>query len=481
MTTFVILAAGRGTRIGRAGEHLHKALVPLAGRAVISHLIGLAPKDANIVVCTGYRDDQVTTYLKMAHPSHDITIQHVAGWDGPDGGPGWSLLAAEPHVEGDLIFTSCDTLWSPLDWNRLPGSWLGVADLPVGTAPERWCRVGSSGGRQWVADKCSEPEGGFVHTGMGQVAEDDLHVFWYGLRIAGLVQGERQMSAGIRCVDFDLHKIDWTDVGDADSFATAVSRFEGYDWSKTSEATYVLPEEGRVVKFWGSEATSISQLQRAKILEDVGPMVLDAAPNWLAVEFLPGRPPTHHEMVAVLRHCEDIWVPFPGGVLFLENFYRDKSYDRAAMLEDPLSRAQVLQALSKIDWAVLAAGARPTRIHGDLTFGNMLLDHETLRVFDPRSDFADLWHVGDQRYDLAKLLSGCYVDWDAARHGDFRPPECGDAAAQIIRLYCEHQHLENVEMLAALCLLSSAPLHPAPFDKILVDRGLRLLARVGGR
>src|SRR5689334_1684934 len=99
--------------MGRAGESLHKALVPLDGKAVISHQIALAPPGARIIVCTGYRAAQVQDYLELAHPDLEVTYVVVKGWDQPGGGPGHSLLAARPLLAAgeDLIFTSCDTLW----------------------------------------------------------------------------------------------------------------------------------------------------------------------------------------------------------------------------------------------------------------------------------------------------------------------------------------------------------------------------------
>src|SRR5690348_1231518 len=120
--------------MGRAGDSLHKALVPLDGKAVISHQIGLAPPGARIIVCTGYRAAQVRSYLV------------VKGWDQQGGGPGHSLLSVQPLVmaDEDLVFTSCDTLWHP-DEELWQGnvSWAAVAPVPAGTAPERWCRITS--------------------------------------------------------------------------------------------------------------------------------------------------------------------------------------------------------------------------------------------------------------------------------------------------------------------------------------------------
>ena len=131
--------------MGRVSELLHKALVPLAGRAVLSHLIELAPRSAKIVVCVGCRADQIREYVALAHPQLNVTFVDVADWDQPHGGPGASLLAAKDVIDGDLIFTSCDTLWQQDQtlW-QTDHSWAGVAPIPAGTPHARWCRVGLS-------------------------------------------------------------------------------------------------------------------------------------------------------------------------------------------------------------------------------------------------------------------------------------------------------------------------------------------------
>lgn len=472
MTTFVILAAGRGTRIGRTGEYLHKALVPLGGKAILSHLLDLAPPDAEVVVCTGHRADQINTYLRIAHPRRPVRTVYVDDWDVPGvGGPGWSLLAARKHVRGDLIFTSCDTLWAPMEY--APGSWLGVAPLPVGTAPERWCRVIPEGDRVLVADKVSSPAGGWVHTGMGQIAEESLREFWDGLSHGTTVGNELQMSSGFGAVSkIRCHPIDWTDVGDAEAYHQAVELHDGYDWSKTNEATYLLPEEGRVVKFHSDLAVASAYQQRAERLCSVIPKVLETSENWTATQYRL-RTDDEVEMRDLLRWAEEhLWRrSYHAPAYELAEFYADKTYERIYML--PVSLAdRARQALLPIDWSRLYSGVRPTFMHGDLTRGNMLLDHEGVWLFDWRPTPV---HWGDQRYDLAKLWSGCRVDWETARRGDFRPPARGPEDEKVLAQFCEERGIQDVPIIAGLCLLSSAPLHPAPFDEILVTRGVKLL------
>ena len=137
MTAFVVFAAGAGTRVGRVGANLHKALLPLGQQAVLSHLFDRAPADARLVVCVGNRAQQIRDYVELAHPSLDVTFVDVPDWDQPDAGPGRTLLAARDVIgDDDVIVTSCDTLWAddPSLWT-VPESWAAYAPMPAGTLP----------------------------------------------------------------------------------------------------------------------------------------------------------------------------------------------------------------------------------------------------------------------------------------------------------------------------------------------------------
>lgn len=474
--TFVILAAGKGTRMGR--DDLHKALLPLDGKAVLSHLIDLAPAGAQVVIALGHRASQIVEYVRMAHhgPQH-VEFVTVDGWDGPRGGPGWSLLAAKErtHDDGDLYFTSCDTLWAQgsVNWQK-SGSWLGVAPVPYGTSPARWCRVVGD----HIVDKQPSPPGGMVHTGMGKIAWVDLPVFWEGLRKGGTVQGETQMSAGFKAISFlGKQRIDWLDVGDAAAYSRAVRLTDGYDWSKPGQATYLMPD--RVVKWWADPSVSVKMAMRAQDLGGCTPHIREVSRNSMSMDWVRGAQSAYDAAVpmeGVLAWAEGFWRPrndisTASRRAWAMAFYRDKTMDRIAMLRPEL-RMLAAEAVAGIDWEDLADTVTPSTIHGDLTYANVLQDADgALWGIDWRPDFAgEPW--GDLRYDLAKLLTSTRIHWDAARHGDFRAATL--PGADLLVGYAPY-----VRLLAGLCCLNSAPLHGAPFDELLVWRGLDWIQEEG--
>jgi hypothetical protein len=162
-------------------------------------------------------------------------------------------------------------------------------------------------------------------------------------------------------------------------------------------------------------------------------------------------------------------------------FYRDKTFQRVMSLPAGL-RSIALDAVTRVDWHSLAEGAVPGTFHGDFTLANVIMnDGGHWYALDWRETFGDELLVGDLRYDVGKLLGGTEFNWERARYGDFHVYEQGVELGRQIREYARRKlYLSSwpIEVIGALTLLNSAPLHAAPMDEILVARGARWLERV---
>lgn len=494
MTAFVILAAGRGTRMGRVGDELPKCLMPLDGRAVLSHQFELAPPSARVIVCVGYRAEQVREYIAHAHPLSDVELVDVPGWDGQHAGPGASLLAARDVVgDDDLMFTSCDTLWAATPLLR-GASWMALAPQPSGTDGARWCRVVTYAHDVLdVIDK--EPgrdEVRTVYTGLGYITREDLDSFWAGVESGDERAGERQVSGGFTALldgagELRAEMIHWVDVGDEEAYRQAVARTSGYDWTKLGQATYVLPESDRVVKFHSDSRVVYARSRRGRQLHELGAvartypgttmMSCDYVEGVTAYQKADAEP---HSLPSGIGQQVLTWVDaFLRDPVYVDDddyvpvcalkFYRDKTLQRIELLPAAY-RHYALRAVYRIDWNDLAAGCQPVVWHGDLNYGNIIVSPDG-RLFgiDWREHFAGELDWGDARYDVAKLLAGTVVHWDNARRGDFRPWERGEHHAQLIR--DSRLYEPECEVIGALSLLNSAPLHAPPLDEILVARG----------
>lgn len=505
MTAFVITAAGRGTRIGRVGEKLHKSLVPLNGKAVLSHIIDLAPTHARIIICLGHMADQIRDYVELAHPQLNVTFVDVPNWNEPDGGPGASLLAARDAVgEDDLIFTSCDTLWEADRrlW-REQSSWVAIAPFPPGTELSRWTTVttDSAGLNVTAIEDKSEVVRSFTPytfawTGLGYIHRGVLNSFWYGIAdIFTHGGGETQIVPGLQRIREALtpRLINWTDVGDEASYRSAVQRFTGYDFVKADQATYVLPEQGRVVKFNADAAAVTHRVHRAEQLGTIVPKPVRGTrtDTLMAHPYVPG--------VTAYRAIERDGVEVTKKMLswferhiyssryattvnsltddesraFVRDFYVQKTLKRITSLPSHALQHQAKQAVNYVDFDLLAGGVIWGTPHGDFNYGNVIVTPGGEFVgIDWRENFAGNFY-GDLRYDLGKMLAGTYVHWDRAQHGDLRPWDEGDAHAELILDFAWDVGINRdvLRTIAGLSLVNSAPLHAEPLCGVLVARG----------
>jgi NDP-sugar pyrophosphorylase family protein len=494
VTAFVILAAGPGTRMGRPGDTLHKALVPLGSQAVISRQIGLAPPGARVIVCTGSRAQQVRGYLELAHPDLPVTFVNVPDWDQPENGPGASLLAARDAINGDdLVFTACDTLWRADEslW-KADASWSAVAPVPAGTPLARWCRIGVfDGDRAWgILDKIPDYAGaGDAYTGLSMILRGDLGVFWAGIENSGLSGGEKRDVAGLAALTMNgalaVRRITWTDTGDEAAYQRAVAAWSGYDWSKPDEVTYVLPEQGRVVKFRADQGSVTRRVQRQATIAAAVPVLTGTRPGLFAYEYVSGvtgytAAESDPELVPRLLDWAqaNLWRP----VSFADDltrtcdlFYRVKTTARTGQLRPGLQPA-AWDAASHVDWDKLVRGCVPVTFHGDFNLGNVIVMPDGgFRGIDWREDFGGNTTWGDLRYDLGKLAAGLIVHWENAQRGDFRPWEAGKQHLARLADWLGGTIPHDVMLIAALSLLNCAPLHAAPLDEILVVRAIALL------
>ncbi len=112
MKVALVPAAGRGTRLGRVGAAVHKALVPFDGRPAIDHILEMLRNAGvlSVYLIVGYKKEQLISYvedgadfgLKVAY----ITQPHQKGIAN-------ALLQSESFVHDDFLCLLGDTLLNP--------------------------------------------------------------------------------------------------------------------------------------------------------------------------------------------------------------------------------------------------------------------------------------------------------------------------------------------------------------------------------
>jgi glucose-1-phosphate thymidylyltransferase len=107
----VLPMAGLGTRLRPHTWSKPKQLLPLAGKAVISHVLDgfgslLDPHNVDLIFIVGYLKEQLPPYMEKHHP--DLTVYYV---EQPEPrGQSEALYLAREHLRGPMLMVFPDTL-----------------------------------------------------------------------------------------------------------------------------------------------------------------------------------------------------------------------------------------------------------------------------------------------------------------------------------------------------------------------------------
>jgi choline kinase len=511
--TVCVLTAGKGTRMGALGLQLNKALHPVDGKAIISHIIENFPIETEFVIGIGYLSEQVRQYLQVAHENRKFNFVEVDNYEGIGSGPGYSLLCCQEYLQKPFYFVSCDTLWgNTLNW-ALTDNWLGVARVSA-IESQSYCNLKIDNDRVVeLRDKMHVDDVAF-QAFVGLCHIKDFAIFWDALGNKEVVAGEHQISNGIKALiiktDVRAQSIEWIDVGDADKYKKTVSRYENFDFSKQNEVLYIVNR--KVIKFFVDTKVTLRRVQKSRLNPKVFPQITYQAGQFYAYDFQAGQTlyqvNNEHIFRQFLQWLEtDLWKSQAISSEVMRatclKFYQDKTMERLAMYHQKYTNSEGASKvngrtipstgdlLSALPWARLTEGV-PCFMHGDLQFDNVLYDitSDKFLLLDWRQEFGGHVEFGDLYYDFAKLYGGIILNYDYIKLNllnysenelgiffDFAQRFQADNYLSILSNYIQEKgyDLVKVRILVALIYLNMSPLHHYPFDKMLYSLGRELL------
>jgi NDP-sugar pyrophosphorylase family protein len=510
----LILAAGRGKRMGNYSLIINKALLPINGKAIISHIIEKFPADYEFVVATGYKSNQVLQYLKMAHPECKFNLVFVANYDGPGSGPGLSALSCKEYLNQSFYFVSCDTLWTESVLNfGSDANWIAIAEV----SPEdssQYCNAVLNGNnvtelidKQRVDDRKT-----FAFCGLCFVKDHEL--FWEGLENNTVIQGEKQISNGLNNIikhsTLSFCKLTWTDTGTEKKYIEAVKKFEKFDFTKTNEFVFLL--NNRVIKFFNDTEIVKKRIEKAAVNPTVFPRIISFGEDFYSYEYVKGntlyqnsRPETFQKLLAWLS--KSLWQPFANESSDIQElckiFYFKKTEQRLKLFSEkysdksfpeyinnvPTPSAELL--LQQLNKQELQDGIAYF-IHGDLQPDNIIYDevNDSFCLLDWRQDFAGQVRYGDIYYDFAKLWGGLNLNYDQIKQNNFhyeesekfaviktpQHPNVDECTFLLEDFLKKHNfNITKVKILVGLIYLNMSPLHNYPFDRLLHAMGRKFL------
>jgi GTP:adenosylcobinamide-phosphate guanylyltransferase len=420
---FCILAAGKGTRNNNV-QGLHKALLPLENKPVISHIIDRLDKKIEIVIAVGYKSEQIKSYLNEVYNDRNITYVDVDNYDGKGSGPGYSLLSCKTELQTPFIFTSVDTLvGEDIAFKYVGNNWLGVSEVDIEDSMN-YCLVR---GTKYL-DSLFYGTGNRAYVGMAGIC--DYKEFWKSLEDQKIVNDEYQVIHGfdgldkIRLIDFT-----WYDTGNNKSYEETRKVFKNEVVANKSDEVLFIDND-KVIKYFDNKNKILLRQQRVKYLNGTCPNVYEINENMYAYDYINGEMLSNIADEKILRKfldwCqENLFIEKESNTNFEDDcfeMYTTKTNQRVdKLVGSELDRIQIIngvdvepiqQMLSKIDWKLLCDNSVPSSFHGDLQPENIIYNetNKQFTLIDWRQSFGNSIEVGDVYYDLGKLYHAIMIN-----------------------------------------------------------------------
>ena len=511
-----ILTAGRGIRMGAKHSNINKALLPLGGKAAISHIIDAFPLQTTFVIALGHLGEQVRQYLEMAHPDHSFIFVNVDRYDGPGSGPGYSLWCCREFLNQPFYFVASDTIFKA-DYSLAPQgkNWAGVAKVAEEETPNYCTFKIENNLVTEIVDKelCDDSYRAFT----GFLYVYDYKTYWEGMASEKIVAGERQISNGLRSLldgpGIAVIEGEWTDVGSEERYQAAADEYHDFDFGKTDEYLYFVGDH--VIKFFADASIVRNRVAKALLNTDVFPHIERSDGQFYSYRLIDGETLYAYNNPLLFKQFltwldAEVWKPAKIESKEIkklcQSFYFDKTMARldtfnkkypgyqapTSVNGEPVVNMATL--LERLDWDDLTQGVA-VFMHGDLQFDNVLYDKKKDHFFllDWRQDFADEIAYGDLYYDLAKMLGGLLLNYDYIKSNLFFVEQIGDDIVidfarryncstyeTLLEEFVVEKGLDfsKVRLLMAIIYLNMAPLHHPPFDKALYSLANLYLSRI---
>ena len=516
-----IKAAGKGTRLSYA-KNTNKALLPVGGKAIISHLIEKFPIDVEIVIPVGHNASYVKDFLSIAYSNRKITFVDIDKYEGLGSGPGYSLLCCKNHLQCPFIFFACDTL--VLENIPEPDcNWIGVSVVPdskdylVAEVDNALVKKLFDKKEMGALQKeCLDYRKVLSNAFIGLAAVRDYDKFWRGLEDNSfLVRGELQVANGLTALiprGLKTISFSWFDIGTDSGYERTSKYFKNNEiLVKPGEFTYF--ENGKVIKFFAEPKRVLGRLKRAELLKSVIPEITDQRNNFYAYSYKNGKMLSEvldsNIFKRFLEFCKKtIWVKqnlkAEQTIVFKEacrKFYYEKTHERIDLFykntgikdkDEMINGVRVpklKEIFQKLDWEDLYMGV-PVLFHGDPQPENIIVSGEKFYLLDWREDFGGTQESGDIYYDLAKIYHALIISGEIIRNNQFKVLVEQDSVSIFFLVKSnllqfkaifedfiskEGLDLKKVKLHSALIYLNICALHHNPYNLLLYYLGKLLL------
>lgn len=495
MLTVIILAAGYGRRMGPFARMVNKGLIPYDNKPLISHIMEKFDVDTKFVIACGHMGQQVKDYVSAVHTDKQIVYVDIPDYGEGTTGPATTIQHCAKHITGSFLWLSCDTLFDFDISKHFDHNWIGVHPVDS-TIAQDYCWVEREG-ESITAIKNKQPSKLAVDAFIGLMYCTDT-TYIDNLKAVNAKEAYEGFNDNLK---LQAHTVrGWKDFGTYDKWVELSRDLKEVSFPKPNELFY--HDNNKIVKFTVDSVLTDKKANRALLNPVCMPDGIRRSGQFLVYNYVDGDIIySQLDSMLMFRLLEwahnDLWKPkwFPNTEQICKDFYYKKTKDRLAQFRVKYSDwsepctvngvpvRSIDYYLDKIDWDWLCKTTQWAFIHGDFQFENVIYNPESdeFTCIDWRTDFGGDSY-GDLYYDLAKMLGGILLDYQAVKADKLEYTEesdnatlndCGIEHAQIysamIEDYCKEKDLDfnKVKLLVPIIYLNMSPLHDAPFDKYL--------------
>ena len=511
----VIPTAGIGSRLDLHTKNFNKSMIQLGDTPVISKIIDAYPKNTKFIIITGYKNDHIEEYLKLAYPQKKIKIVRVKLFEGPGSGLSYSLSRALNFIDQSFFFHANDSIF--IDKNFYKKINLDTLFLHKKNCDTmKYATVEFGNGYRKIHNKLNYLRKDYYnYTGVGFVK--DYKKFKKIIKNFKINDGELSYFKSLdpNKINFKFVK-NWHDIGSKETkekaenfYLTSKSILPKYDQG-------IFFKKNKVYKFFTTKNIIKKRYQRSKILNPHVPKIIKKTNYFYVYNFINGvvfsklKNKTKEFLKLLNWLNKDFWKKKNLNINKLRafeqkcnSFYYEKSLSRINYLYEKnnindqeeiindIKTPKISSLLEKINWRDLNAGI-PVNFHGDLHFENIIKKKNKIKLLDWREDFSGIMNYGDIYYDLAKINHGLIIDHSVIKKSQFdikiekknikikfvQSQENKKCQKLFFKFLKDNNYsILKVKIITSLIFLNIAGLHHYPYSIFLYYLGKMLLSK----
>lgn len=206
--------------MGNFTTYFNKAMLPLHGKPVISHIVEKVPEEVEVVISIGYLGEGLREYVTTAYPNRRLTFVEDDLSTDHAKGPGYGLIQCKSSLQSPFVLSAVDTLVFE-DIPEPRENWFGLAKV---LDTSRFCSAQVLNGRVARIDDKVKTDNEYAFIGL--VGIKDYMAFWKALESnQNTIGGEIQVSNGVKGLierGLDARVFRWFDVGTPESYSHAI-------------------------------------------------------------------------------------------------------------------------------------------------------------------------------------------------------------------------------------------------------------------